>query len=526
MGLLDIFRAPRAAERLRPTILPARASMPRPFVHRQRHAEVRGTLFDNTGFQGGWSLLRGDMPTLYQGTGRNVRVKGWEEHPVVHSCSRAIAELVGAVPIEVCDQLSDGSLEPITDRNHPAVRLLAAPRIGMNPFRLRSLTATHFTTYGNGFWVLEGKNPMQPRGRRELPQALRLIQPEHLHHVWLDPETTEVSMYDWRDRFGLVHHSPARDVIHFMDLSAMDWVFGFPRAASALSDIIADAECSQYVRQVVSNDGAGALVFLHEDGASQDELTAARERWHERRAVRGERGRAEFVGNVKDVKQVGFNLTQLEFPELRHVAREDICTAFGVDPRMIGISNKAQGRSLNSKEFEEARYKLVQHTVKPILELLTSQMNDEHTGLAPEFGDVVFRFAPDKLYDLTENEGETWTRVTAALNTGAIATQEARPRLKLPAEFPPKALLALAKGTSLQTVEDALAPPPAEAALGPDGKPIAKGNGNGNGKNHGRVPAEALAALADSTASGKPVFKPHKPTSAGAAGRRNEPSQS
>ena len=422
---------------------------------------------DDAAFQ--FSIVRGESPTQYQPNGRTIRVQGWERHPIVAACVRAIVDIVGAVPLEVYRQTPDG--EAVILEQHPALALLTAPRAQMTQRRLMALTATHFQLYGNAFWVLERA------GRRVI--GLRLVHPEDIVFAYLGPDL-EVARFDWRDRNGVIHQTEIGDILHFADLSGADWLFGYPRAAAALKDILADSEASEYVRQVVSNDGGPATLIGVPEAVRQEEARAAEDRWHERTVERGGRGRLRIVPGLGTVTRLGFDLRELEFPDARRIANERICAVFGVDPRIIGLSSaQGKGGMSSGKEFQEARFRLIQQAVVPLMGALEAQLN---LWLMPEFGDVYVRFSPDGLSDLTEDETATSTRVLAEVAAKVRTVEEARKAVGLE-DLPPAdhlvatsaSYLPMAEAivdTSVPTVPPSSMPPaPPQLAAGASPEP-------------------------------------------------------
>lgn len=385
--------------------------------------------------------LRGDSPIDYQRSGTNVRKLGFEKHPVVNACIRAIADIVMAVPFEAYRLETDGEVYVIPTAEPQ--RLLESPSPGMSAARLRHITAAHYLMYGNAFWHLDRRRP------NARPTGIHLIHPEDVMTVYADEQGTPVK-YTWRNTMGHMYTSPAEDIVHFRDIpSGKTSVFGFPRAAAALNDIVGDNEASQYVRQVVTNDGTPTLAMLVDENTTQEEARVAEARWHERMVNRGQRGRVAFVGGVKDIKVIGFNLSDLEFPDLRRVAREDICAAFGVDPRMVGVASASSDGGLSGVQYREARVRLIQHTVEPMLEVISSELNLWYT---PEWGDWWVRFSPKRLASLVEDDVATSTRILAEVRDNVRTIQEAREAVGLPTEMDPLHTLVVAGTTQLMPV--------------------------------------------------------------------------
>jgi len=364
----------------------------------------------------GWAIVRGEAPTVYQQTGRNVRILGWERNPVVQACVRLISNFIASVPFEVTDAPPGEGGDKI--EGHALATLLESPRVAMSGHRLRGLVAVHYLLYGNALMDLERN------GRRGLPSGLRLVHPEDLQFVYLDSETLEIGRYDWRDRNGATHRSGVEDMVHFRDIAGGDWLFGYPRAAAALLDISSDYEATQYVRQIVANHGSPGIVMKVAETTTNKEIRAAKKRWQEEYVQRGQRGGVAFLRGVEELQQIGFNLRDLEFPDLRAVAREDICAAFDVDPRLIGIGSArgAEG-GLSGIQYVEARKRIVQQVVRPLMDALESELN---LWLTPEYGNVWVRFSREELAKLTEDETELSQRMINEYRATLISREEAR----------------------------------------------------------------------------------------------------
>lgn len=393
----------------------------------------------------GWTVINGNVSAEFLGRGAEVRSLGFERHPIVQACIRCIADIVATIDWQVYETDADGEVTIL--EQSPAIKLLNSPRVGMNRQRLRALTAVHYLIYGNVFWILERDTP------NGLPKAIRLVHPEDIYYTWLDVNTQEILVYEWRDRVGGIHKTLATDVVHFRDLAASrDWIFGYPRAAAALIDIDADYQAGQFVRQVVLNNGTPGLAILLENAVTREELNAGEQRWNEKMARRGQRGSTAILSGVKDIKQFAFNMRDLEFTALRGIAREDICAVFGVDPRMIAVASaRGQEGGLSGVQYREARFRLIQQTILPIMGTIEAVLDD---WFAPEFGNVYVRFDPDSLSSLTENEDETSKRTIAELAAGLITREEGRSRIGMPEEMPETDVLVGTTGRTEYLVEE------------------------------------------------------------------------
>jgi hypothetical protein len=163
---------------------------------------------------------------------------------------------------------------------------------------------------------------------------------------------------------------------------------------------------------------------------------------------------------------------------LRRVSREDICAAFQVDPRVVGIASAGSDGGLSGVQYREARRRLIAQAVSPLMFLLENQINH---WLAPEYGEVRVRFSPNGLAELTEDETETSARAVSEYQAGVRTLEEARRLVGLepdrdPADHIKAGLmgeLTVADVTTLglASTQQALEPPPEPASAIPAAEP-------------------------------------------------------
>jgi HK97 family phage portal protein len=419
----------------------------------------------------GLQMVRSANPQEYKPLGANVRARGFNEHPVVHACIRAVADIVASVPLVVLKE--KGNRESAVGDNHPLQKLLNQPTGKMTARQLRARFAVDFLGYGNSMFHLE-RAGATGTGRII---GIRSINPEALQSVWVDTDG-DPARYDYSDWSGIIRNAPVEDVLHFRDLDMprpyFPDVFGYPRGATAIQSIVADNEATNYVRQVVSNDGTPTFAVILSDEATADDALSMQQRYTARTVERGKRGAPAFFGSVKDIKPLGFTLNDLEFPDLRRVSREDICAAFGVDPRMIGIGSASSDAGLSGIQYVEARARLVQHTIEPMLIVFEDEINN---WLAPEFGDVYVAYDANVLRDLVENDEATSNRIRAEFAASLRTFEESRRALKLSPVPEPVESLLITPATTLMPSALAITPAlSAEEEVALDAAPMPSAN--------------------------------------------------
>lgn len=416
-----------------------------------------------------WSIVRGGEPQQYTKQGRTVREVGFQENPIVLRCVSIIADQIAAARLQAYRETSTGDVELLP--KSPLQLLLDQPANQMAGFTYRRLLGTQAAIYGNGYAaIIRAGNTPYAR-----PLRLKSVHPERMQQVLVDVETDDLMAYVWTDSTGKQHTTPWYDMIHVKDLIVEpDQWFGFPRGASALNAMATDGEASKYVRQVVTNSGVPALIMIAAEGATKEDLERAEDVWQEKMVTRGQRGRTRFVGNIREVKVVGHSLSELEFPSLRGISREDICAAFGVDPRLVGAASaKGTESAMSGGQYQEARRKLEQLTCAPLRMAIVEAMD---STLTTAYGDAYVRFDPDAIGALLETPTEVTARAVQMLAAGATL-EESRRTMGLPEEMDPAhhttfpSLRTVAKAVELSEL-----PPP--QLLGPGAATPGEDNGD------------------------------------------------
>lgn len=392
----------------------------------------------------GFTIVQGADAAEYRAAGESIRRNGYEINAIVNACVRITADQIGVAMLESYSVKADGTI--VLHPNDALQRLLDQPSPQLPGFTFRRTLATHLVMYGNAYAQLM-------RSGSGAVDRIRIIHPERLINIIVDEVSNEIVAYQWVTGQGKQVLSPWTDILHVRDLIVEpDGYFGFPRGLASLAQMATDNEASMYVRQVLGNSGIPALVLFARQGTGIDELRRAEEMWHERMVEQGQRGRTRFLGGVESLQVIGHSLKDLEFPSLRQISREDICSAFGVDPRLVGASSaKGNEGGLSGSQYQEARRRLEQQTCHPLRIAIQDALD---TTLTPEFGNRYARFAPDAIAAIVETPTEVAQR-TAVLVASNIATlDEARRINGLPEAQNPSHVTA---APALQTIEEAMA---------------------------------------------------------------------
>ncbi len=134
-----------------------------------------------------------------------------------------------------------------------------------------------------------------------------------------------------------------------------------------------------------------------------------------------------------DVKVLGLNLRDLEFPDLRAYSETRICAAIGVPPILVGAKFGLEHNAY--KDYHEARLSFWEEY---LFSLQRRFIDPVRTRLLPAFTGVgrrSVRVAWDNsgVPALKESESEKWQRATDALARGGITRNDFRRIVGLPA---------------------------------------------------------------------------------------------
>lgn len=361
----------------------------------------------------GWQVLRGvrkDLPYTYE----QLVYETFRKNGVVSACVRTIVSAMAEAPIRA---FLPGSTPETWNRQvgHRAELLMEDPNGADDSYSFLDKTVQHFFFGGNAYW----KKVRQ--GSRRVVRLLS-IRPDRVVGVGVDEEGTPLY---WKitNSLGQVDRIRADDIVHFPDVDPLNEVFGVPRLLAATLDTHSDNQASEYVSEILSNHGSPGLIIGVDKDTKNSRITEAEDRWEEKYGPGRGRGKVGFIPGAQTVKEIGFSLNQLEFPNLRAISRETICAVFGVDPLLIGIGSAARAGSLNGTEAVAALRRLWTQTLIPMIRRLEARMNK---SLSPEFGEILLFFETTQIEALQEPKGEAVKRALDMKKVGGYSIPELR----------------------------------------------------------------------------------------------------
>lgn len=388
----------------------------------------------------------------------NLLREGYKGNGAVFACVSALAF---AFPEPDYDVMRDS--KPLA--GHPMLDLLNYPNAHMDKDEFRQRTLIYQAIGGNAYWL-------KVRDRAGRVKELWPLHDGNMAPV-MSP-TNLISHYELTEDTGETRRVPVEDVVHFMwqPDPAAPWR-GMAPLAPVARDVDADNEMTRYLFALLSNNAVPPLVLLMADD-TEPPSAAQKQRfdaeWQERYGGTN-RGKPAWLGGVKEVKQLSFDLQQLAMDALRRVPEARIAAAYRTPPIVAGL-NVGLERSTYSN-YEEARASWTESTLVPLWKAYGSEIAH---SLLPEYGDARGMTVAPKLDTVIALQGQIQKKragVAAVFTAGLLTANEARAEIGYPphpdgdALGKPQPMLALPASDTEQDADEPEPDPDPEKAARP-----------------------------------------------------------
>lgn len=355
---------------------------------------------------------------------KNVRSFDTHAHrrvSLIFSCVQYLSNAAATAPVKMVRDLGSGQSEDAPD--HELQQLLARPNPGQGTGSFISfLTMMAAVT---GFAVIE----------KERDNYGRVIGLWVLRSDWLRPIPQSAATTDWEYRVP-GHDRPfiieAEDTI---PLTYSDVITGDPTGLSPIEVIFQEAqilnELDDFIK-VFLDRGAMPQYFALPDTEgplaaqwkSADTVDAFRKKFNQTYGgLQGEHS-VMVAPAIKDLKQLGFNIDELAYRDLRDVHESSITTAFGIPPILLNTLFGLEHATYSN--YEQARRAFYEDKMVP----WWSRLDDVLTRhLLPEFEtDSTYNL----MFDLSdvpamrEDENAAHERARQAFSSGLISRHTAQ----------------------------------------------------------------------------------------------------
>lgn len=337
---------------------------------------------------------------------------GYDKNELVYACVTERVNAVAEAPIRAYASSSARRGQPI--ETHPIRRLLANPNPLQSETELFSMIELHLALAGIAFVEIVGD-----RGGE--PAELWPLRPDL---VRMKRSRTSIQYFYTVDG----SRSIPVDVIPIRLPNPWDPFVGQPPMRPALRATEVDNRANSFVGALLKNHATPSVVVTMGDiEDALDDATTNRLKAKWKQSYGGQNiGEPAFLQTGMDVKTVGFNLRDLEFPDLRTISESRICSAFQVPPIVVGaavglnratFSNYAEARRSFYEEFVTSENKLIR-------DAFTRHLLGRFRRAGR--GDVVLRHDYSEVLALKESEEKRWTRATQGLQAGGLTLNDYR----------------------------------------------------------------------------------------------------
>lgn len=350
---------------------------------------------------------------------------GFKGNSIVYAALTASATAV-AEPKLVAKQGSGDDLTPL-DPKHPLAWLIEHPNELMTQTEFWELTNLYQNVRGSAYWFKE-------RDATGQIAALWPLRPDRVGPVYsTSMEPGERVIYGWSYLLpGTSYVVPLdrRDVMHIglPDIAGESGgiVEGFGPLQALAAEVGADNEATRFVGAVLHNTGLTTTVIkVKSTIPNQQAAQLIKDNWAAQQGG-NRRGEAAVLDADADVTQLGWTLSQLEFPAIRMNSESRILSCIGVPPEMIGTSTAKT--TFNNRA--EAKTYFVENVCMAFWVRYQQQYQKD---IADEFGDdYVVEFALDKVRALADKRLTQIAPYQAAWQNGGITRNTYLKALGLP----------------------------------------------------------------------------------------------
>ena len=353
---------------------------------------------------------------------------GYGRNELVYSCIALRAESLPQSQLKVYP--SGLSNQPLD--NHRLRALIEHPNDIISEFEMFELDVTYLDLAGISYTMIVP-------GRDGLPAELWPLRPDLVgvlpnprdprDYKWVyrpDPEKPYIQVVIDRELVIAVKYpnpNPANPA---------DRYFGKPPLRSAARAITLDNAATDFVDRLLRNDATPTAVVTSEQAVTDELVDRLRAKWFQRHGGNA-RGGIAFLQKGMDVKPLGLNLRELEFPDLRTISESRVCMAMGRTPPILVGAKVGLDRSTFAN-YHEA----VQSWWNGPLWSLQRRFQNAFSGkLLPYFvgagrRSVMLDWDNSTVPSLREAESARWERATNALSRGGITRNDFRQVVGLP----------------------------------------------------------------------------------------------
>lgn len=368
-----------------------------------------------------WLISTKFLPLAQQAYGQNE---------VVFACLRLLSQSVPEAPLIAYQRNpAQGTKTPV-EYDHALAKLIRQPNPLMTEYEFWELTTLHMAIVGRSTWWKQRNNDGTIR-------ALWPLRPDRVGPYYSDSmEEGKEVLWGWTYQLpgaGDYVLLPRHDVLsfNFPDPTGESGgiVEGFGPLQVLAKQVASDNEATKFVGALLAN-YAAPTVALKIKSPIRNEAEANLIKAKFRQEFGGSnRGTPALLDADTDITIIGFNLQQLEFPELRNTSESRIAAALGVPAILAGLKVGLQMGNNRASVTEQRAY-----FAETTLSNYWRRYQDQYTlDIATEFGaDLMTDFNTLGVHAMAAHFQQKIAPVRNAFKDGAATRNEYRNAIGLP----------------------------------------------------------------------------------------------
>lgn len=362
---------------------------------------------------------RTNVPDYPAPTFLNWADQAFGRNELVYACIMEKATSAPEAPLRVF-RGPDGRGAPWED--HPLRRMIEEPNPVTSEYELWELTLVHMELSGNAFWEIV-------RDRAGRPVQLWPIRPDLIR---IQPHRNPNIRRTYAVQVGVDQVVDlGSDVVHFKYPNPVDEHLGQPPMRAAIRATALDNEATDFVKLLLQNHAIPPTVIRAQQAVDEATADRLKSRWMERFGG-SRRGEPAVLQQGMEIEQLGLNLKDLEFPDLRTISESRICMAFGVPPILVGAKIGLDRSTFAN--YGEARRSFWEETLMPLQRRLRDtvvrDLLPQMQGPKPR--KIQVRFDHSEVLALQESEANRWEQAIQALRAGGITRNQFLQRIGQP----------------------------------------------------------------------------------------------
>lgn len=343
----------------------------------------------------------------------------WRAQGSVRTTVDFLGRNIASLGLHLFRRVDNNDRERLT--THPLAQLLQRPNPATTPYRLFDGLVRDLAIFDRAYWL-----KMKSADTRWL---LRLP-PKAVSPVggsWLWPEAFEYNGTKGKKTF------PADQVVHFRGYSPDGDLAGSSPIESLRRVLSEEYEAGRMREQTLRN-GARASGYLERPAPqpgqpawSDTARTRFRESWRSQYSGNGpEAGGTPILEDGMKFVAASQTARDLQYVEVRKLAREEVAAAYFIPPTLVGILDKA-----TFSNIKEQHKHLYQDTLGPWLSMISQELELQ---LLPDFPDVADLYLEFNLEEkLRGSFEEQAAQLQASVGGPWMTRNEARAMRNLPA---------------------------------------------------------------------------------------------